>query len=50
MATTQNYFPRKSKSAPMRDWKDTNKYVAIPQTEIDATEGTEFELKQNPGY
>ena len=33
-----------------RDWKETNKYVAIPQAEIDATKGTEFELKQNPGY
>jgi hypothetical protein len=24
--------------------------VAIPQGDIDATKGTEFELKQNPGY
>jgi hypothetical protein len=28
----------------------TNKYVAIPQAEIDATKGSAFELKQNPGY
>ena len=33
-----------------RDWKEHNKYVAIPQGDIDATKGTEFELKQNPGY
>jgi len=33
-----------------RDWKPTNKYVAIPQADIDATKGTEFELKQNLGY
>jgi hypothetical protein len=28
----------------------TNKYVTIPQAEIDATKGSAFELKQNPGY
>ena len=33
-----------------RDWKPNNRYVAIPQAEIDATKGTAFELKQNPGY
>jgi hypothetical protein len=33
-----------------RDWKEHNKYVAIPQGDIDATKGTEYELKQNPGY
>lgn len=32
------------------DIMKTNKYVAIPQAEIDATKGTAFELKQNPGY
>lgn len=33
-----------------RTWKAHNKYVAIPQGDIDATKGTEFELKQNEGY
>lgn len=33
-----------------RTWKSHNKYVAIPQGDIDATKGTEFELKQNEGY
>ena len=33
-----------------RDWEPNNRYVAIPQTEIDATKGSAFELKQNPGY
>jgi hypothetical protein len=33
-----------------RDWKEHNKYVAIPQSDIDATKGTEYELKQNTGY
>lgn len=33
-----------------RAWKSHNKYVAIPQGDIDATKGTEFELKQNEGY
>lgn len=33
-----------------RDWKETNKYVAIPQADIDASKGTIYELKQNPGY
>lgn len=33
-----------------RTWKPTNKYVAIPQGDIDASKGTEFELEQNEGY
>lgn len=33
-----------------RDWEPNNRYVAIPQAEIDATKGSAFELKQNPGY
>lgn len=33
-----------------RTWKETNKYLPIPQTEMDKTKGTEFELVQNPGY
>lgn len=33
-----------------RTWKSHNKYVAIPQGDIDNTLGTEFELKQNEGY
>lgn len=33
-----------------RTWQAHNKYVAIPQGDIDATKGTEFELKQNDGY
>ena len=33
-----------------RTWTENNKYVAIPQSEIDKTKGTANELKQNPGY
>ena len=33
-----------------RTWKDNNKYLPIPQSEMDKTAGTEFELVQNPGY
>ena len=33
-----------------RTWSDTKKYLPIPQSEIDKTKGTEFELVQNPGY
>lgn len=33
-----------------RTWKDHNKYLPIPQSEMDKTAGTEFELVQNPGY
>ncbi|MDD2244208.1 MAG: RagB/SusD family nutrient uptake outer membrane protein [Dysgonamonadaceae bacterium] len=33
-----------------RTWADTKKYLPIPQSEIDKTAGTEFELIQNPGY
>ena len=33
-----------------RTWRDHNKYLPIPQAEIDKTKGTEFELEQNPGY
>lgn len=33
-----------------RTWKAHNKYVAIPQGDIDATKGTEYELQQNEGY
>lgn len=33
-----------------RTYDDTKKYIPIPQNEIDKTRGTEFELKQNPGY
>lgn len=31
-----------------RTWKDTQKYLPIPQSEIEKTMGTEFELTQNP--
>ena len=31
-------------------WKETAKYLPIPQSEIDATAGTAFPLEQNPGY
>ncbi|MGF7137842.1 RagB/SusD family nutrient uptake outer membrane protein [Roseimarinus sediminis] len=31
-----------------RTWKDSQKYLPIPQSEIDKTAGTEFELVQNP--
>ena len=34
----------------VRTWDDNKKYLPIPQSEIDKTAGTEFELKQNPGY
>lgn len=34
----------------VRTWDDNKKYLPIPQAEIDKTAGTEFELKQNPGY
>lgn len=34
----------------VRTWNDYNKYLPIPQSEIDRTAGTEFALKQNPGY
>jgi hypothetical protein len=33
-----------------RDWKETCRFLPIPQDEIDKTIGTEFELEQNPGY
>ena len=33
-----------------RTWNDYNKYLPIPQSEIDKTAGTEFALQQNPGY
>lgn len=31
-----------------RTWKDTQKYIPIPQSEIEKTKGTQFELVQNP--
>jgi hypothetical protein len=34
----------------VRTWNDYNKYLPIPQSEIDRTMGTEYALKQNPGY
>jgi hypothetical protein len=34
----------------VRTWDEHNKYLPIPQAEIDKTAGTEFALKQNPGY
>ncbi len=34
----------------VRTWKPESKYLPIPQSEIDKTKGTEFELIQNPGY
>ena len=34
----------------VRTWSETNKYLPIPQSEIDRTTGTEYALKQNPGY
>ncbi len=34
----------------IRTWTSDYKYLPIPQSEIDKTAGTEFELKQNPGY
>ncbi len=37
-------------SLSTRTWQDYCKYLPIPQDEIDRTKGTEFELKQNPGY
>ena len=33
-----------------RTWKDYNKYLPIPQAELDKTEGTQYPLVQNPGY
>ena len=33
-----------------RVWDDTKKFLPIPQSNIDRTKGTEFELIQNPGY
>lgn len=33
-----------------RTWSEHNKYLPIPQTEMDRTAGTEFALEQNPGY
>lgn len=33
-----------------RTWKDYNKYLPLPQGELDKTLGTEFPLVQNPGY
>ncbi len=41
--TTNNDFIK-------RTWNDNAKFLPIPQSEIDKTKGTEFELKQNPGY
>jgi hypothetical protein len=34
----------------VRTYDDNKKYVPIPQTEIDKTKNTEFELTQNPGW
>ena len=34
----------------VRTWDEHNKYLPIPQAEIDKTAGAEFALKQNPGY
>lgn len=34
----------------VRTYDDTKKYLPIPQTEIDKTKNTEFELTQNPGW
>jgi hypothetical protein len=34
----------------VRTWSEHNKYLPIPQSEIDKTTGTEYALKQNPGY
>ena len=34
----------------VRVWNDYNKYLPIPQSEIDRTKGTDYELKQNAGY
>ncbi|EGK02506.1 RagB/SusD family nutrient uptake outer membrane protein [Dysgonomonas gadei] len=33
-----------------RTWDDTKKYLPLPKNEIDVTKGTEFEIKQNPGW
>ena len=35
---------------PGRTWQSFNKYMPVPQDEIDKTLGTPYELKQNPGY
>jgi len=32
-----------------RTWKDDRKFLPIPQSEIDRTKGTKYELKQNQG-
>lgn len=34
----------------VRTWKETNKYLPLPQGELDKTLGTEYPLVQNPGY
>lgn len=39
-----------TESNSVRTWKETSKYLPIPQSEIDKTKGTEFALEQNPGY
>lgn len=39
-----------STSRSTRTWSAHNKYLPIPQTEMDKTAGTEFALVQNPGY
>ncbi len=34
----------------VRTYTETCKYIPIPESEIEKTKGTEFELKQNPGW
>lgn len=34
----------------VRTWSDHNRYLPLPQGELDKTLGTEFPLEQNPGY
>lgn len=34
----------------LASWKETAKYLPIPQSEIDAAAGTAYPLTQNPGY
>jgi len=33
-----------------RTWSNDKRFLPIPQSEIDRTKGTDYELKQNPGY
>lgn len=50
VADTDENFTTPTDRGKLSGWKETSKYLPIPQSEIDAAAGTAFPLTQNPGY